>query len=87
MEQQAISPHLRWACRRGMLELDIVLTHFLENGYCQLLPEEQELFALLLTSQDQDLFRWIFSNETQPTEKFQAIIEKIRFYALSRFSS
>src|SRR3990167_1232567 len=36
---------LRWAARRGMLELDLLLTSFVERGYGQAEPEDQDLFA------------------------------------------
>lgn len=31
---------LRWACRRGMLELDVLLMPFVEEGYDALSAEE-----------------------------------------------
>jgi len=40
--------HLRWACRRGMLELDALFNQFLDQGYAQLSPEEQADFVQLL---------------------------------------
>ncbi|OGT53248.1 MAG: hypothetical protein A3E84_01335 [Gammaproteobacteria bacterium RIFCSPHIGHO2_12_FULL_42_13] len=83
MIQQDIPPQLRWACRRGMLELDIILLRFLEYSYLHLSPAEQALFSQLLECNDQDLFRWLLSKETQPEEHLQSIVEKIRAYALS----
>ena len=79
-----IPPRLRWACRRGMLELDMILIRFLENTYPQLPVVDQALFVQLLECNDQDLFRWLLSNETQPEAKFKPILEKIRAHALSR---
>ena len=43
-----IPPRLRWSCRRGMLELDVLLGNFLEEAYFGLTPSEQELFVKLL---------------------------------------
>ncbi|PCK08531.1 MAG: succinate dehydrogenase assembly factor 2 [Alteromonadaceae bacterium] len=59
---------LRWATRRGMLELDLILLPFLENFYPQLEPKERELFETLLLSEDQDLFRW-FINSVEPEDE------------------
>lgn len=55
---------LRWACRRGMLELDLVLLPFLENVFLTLSEEKQVLFEKLLESEDQDLFNWFLKNLT-----------------------
>jgi len=58
---------LRWACRRGMLELDLVLSPFLENKYAELAEADQQLFQDLLESEDQDLFNW-FLKKTDPID-------------------
>jgi len=47
---------LRWQCRRGMLELDIVLSGFLETDYPQLTPAQQQAFAELLMLDDMALW-------------------------------
>jgi antitoxin CptB len=46
---------LRWRCRRGMLELDLLLSTFVEMEYALLSSEEAELFSILLGYQDQAL--------------------------------
>jgi antitoxin CptB len=53
---------LRWACRRGMLELDLVLGPFLDNVFPGLDEADQLLFEKLLEAEDQDLFRWFLGN-------------------------
>lgn len=58
---------LRWATRRGMLELDLILLPFLENVFPSLAEREQLLFEQLLESEDQDMFNW-FINREDPTE-------------------
>ncbi len=50
---------LAWACRRGMLELDILFNRYLENFYDQASLEHQEKFQKLLACQDQELFEWL----------------------------
>ena len=67
---------LRWASRRGMLELDLVLGPFLENIYPGLEEDDKLLFQRLLESEDQDLFNW-FLNKTVPEDKDLAHIIKI----------
>ncbi|MDA8390007.1 MAG: succinate dehydrogenase assembly factor 2 [Gammaproteobacteria bacterium] len=50
---------LRWRCRRGLLELDLVLQGFLDGGWGRLAREERILFGRLLTEADADLWQWI----------------------------
>jgi antitoxin CptB len=54
---------LRWQCRRGMLELDIILLAFLDQQYSQLDPQGQAIFETLLTYSDQDLYQWLIKRE------------------------
>lgn len=49
---------LRWASRRGMLELDLVLLPFVENVYSTLAEEDQLRFDNLLEAEDTELFQW-----------------------------
>jgi len=49
---------LRWQCRRGMLELDHLLEHFLDLGYPDLDEVGRARFVALLGEQDQDLSDW-----------------------------
>ncbi len=50
---------LRWRCRRGMRELDILLSGFLEREYPKLAPEQQQAFASLIECQDPDILDWL----------------------------
>lgn len=76
---------LRWACRRGMLELDILLGDFLDAGYDALSEIEQQLFQDLLAYPDQELYE-IFLRDKKPWDlALEPVIEKIRLAASSRF--
>ena len=46
---------LRWQCRRGLLELDLVLERFLERHADQLQAEHLASFKTLLDYTDNDL--------------------------------
>jgi len=59
------TPRIRWACRRGMRELDVILLPYFEKFYETLPLQKQEDFIALLDSSDQDLWRWFFT-EAQP---------------------
>jgi len=47
---------VRWHCRRGLLELDIVLARFLDRHLEGLTPAELEAFKRLLLRSDNDLW-------------------------------
>ncbi|CAA6825871.1 MAG: Unknown protein [uncultured Thiotrichaceae bacterium] len=64
-------------CRRGMKELDFVLTRYLERHFESADKEEIRLFDELLELQDPVLFGVLFELEPTP-EHFIALAEKIR---------
>jgi len=43
---------LAWQCRRGQLELDLLLSHYLQTGYPYADAKEQALFIELLNWPD-----------------------------------
>ncbi|MCX7184025.1 MAG: succinate dehydrogenase assembly factor 2 [Nitrosospira sp.] len=49
----------RWRCRRGLLELDIVLQRFMDKHYQQLSETELQQLATLLDLSDNDLWDMI----------------------------
>lgn len=78
MNDELILAKLRWQCRRGMLELDLLLQSFLENVYEKLSETEKKSFALLLEQQDQDLYEWLIKREPVPDQTLMPIIERVR---------
>lgn len=42
---------IRWACRRGMLELDVLFMPFVEDAFDSLSVEQQAIFQRLLTEE------------------------------------
>jgi len=67
---------LRWQCRRGLLELDLLFDRFLSSCYSELVPGEQAQFRLLLQQPDTTLLSWLQGQETPPTN-FRKIITKV----------
>lgn len=67
---------LRTKCRRGMLELDIILQRFLQNGYLQTTDEEKEQFLSLLELQDPVLNELITGMSKAP-EELKSLMSKI----------
>lgn len=68
---------LRWASRRGMLELDLVLLPFVENVYEGLPEDDKARFDSLLDEQDQDLFQWFLGKGEPDNVEHQKIIRII----------
>ena len=46
---------IRWSCRRGLLELDLVLERFVTDHYERLNQREKDVFSELLKLPDNDL--------------------------------
>ncbi|MEM7418697.1 MAG: succinate dehydrogenase assembly factor 2 [Pseudomonadota bacterium] len=68
---------LKWACRRGMLELDVLLLPFVEEAFDDLSYEDQVTFELLLTSDDPDLFAWIMGHQKCDDPELAAMVATI----------
>ena len=69
---------LLWASRRGMLELDLILTPFVENVYDTLSKDDQLRFEVLLECEDQTLFIWFMQRENPSDPNMERIIKIIR---------
>lgn len=68
---------LRWQCRRGMLELDLLLLPFVEKHYLGLSASDQRLFEELLTYQDQDLHQILMKNKAVEDPQLRLLVEAI----------
>ncbi|GAB3374738.1 succinate dehydrogenase assembly factor 2 [Spongiibacter taiwanensis] len=64
---------IRWACRRGMLELDLVMVPYVEGRFRDLDAENQQRFVSLLECEDTELFQW-FLGKGQPDDPELALI-------------
>lgn len=68
---------IRWRTRRGLLELDILLQRFVEQGYGQLNQTEQTVFEELLDLPDNTLLDLMLGNAPAASPQHQALLEKI----------
>ena len=73
-------PRIRWACRRGMLELDLMLLPFLEFRYSSLTVEERQAFLSLLNCNDQELYQWLLGKGVVNDPALIDIVRLIREY-------
>ena len=58
---------LYWLCRRGNLELDLLLKDYLENVYPKVSELERQQFVELLKLDDADLFPAVLTLVNQKT--------------------
>ena len=67
---------LRWRCRRGMKELDILLTRYMDERYGAAPAEEQQAFQGLLETPDPVIYAYCLGQE-RPPGHLAALIERI----------
>ena len=68
---------LKWACRRGMLELDVLFEPFVEQAYDELSEEDKAIFRRLVTCDDPDLFAWFMGHQKCEDPELTAMVELI----------
>ena len=69
---------LKWRCRRGMLELDLLLINYLENAYLTADNDEKNQFIRLIGLEDSQLQAYLIENQRPPSEEVYALVKKIR---------
>lgn len=69
---------VRWACRRGMLELDVLFQPFVEAHYEGMSIKDKQTFIRLLECEDPELFAWFMGHEQCPDADLAAMIVKVR---------
>lgn len=78
MAEQATLSKLRWRCRRGMKELDLLLERFLERGYADLSEAEKGDFEALLARQDDELWDWFYQGREPDDAALGRLVRRIR---------
>ncbi len=69
---------ITWHCRRGMLELDLILQRFLTEHLDSLSANQIDGFEQLLTAQDPDLYAWLMGYEVPVEKELQDIVRFIQ---------
>lgn len=64
----------RWRCRRGLLELDIILQRFMDRYYAQLDEQGLAQFERLLDLPDNDLWELIAKRQVTNDENMQHVL-------------
>lgn len=68
---------MRWASRRGMLELDLILEPFVRLHYAQLDEAGRDRYRALMTCQDQELFDWFLRKQSPQDPEHALMIRTI----------
>ena len=69
---------LRWRCRRGMKELDVMLERFLERQGAVLADGGWPELETLLDTEDDRLWDWLRNPEAESVGCYRDLLERIR---------
>jgi antitoxin CptB len=69
---------LRWRCRRGMRELDQLLTRYLEHAWPDDSERQRGVFLKLLDCEDDRLWDWFMGHEVPADAEIAALVARIR---------
>ena len=69
---------LRWRCRRGMQELDVLLLRWLDRHHAAASEADRGVFLRLLDTEDDKLWHWFMGHETAPDAELDALVQRIR---------
>jgi antitoxin CptB len=69
---------IKWHCRRGMLELDLVLERFVTRHLDALNAGQTEVFKELLAYEDNDLLDMVMGRAEPVNEALSAVLKMMR---------
>ena len=69
---------LRWHCRRGVKELDVVLRNYLDNHYLDSSPDYKLAFKELLQLEDPILMSLVMDYDSPSDEYQKVVLDKIK---------
>jgi antitoxin CptB len=73
-----MNTNYRWQCRRGMLELDLLLNNFVDKKVNSLSEQEKQSFELLLSYPDQTLLDLLLGNSVSSDPVISIIVQQIQ---------
>lgn len=74
----AVSGRLRWRCRRGTKELDLLLAAYLDQRYPNASRQERDAFERLTEWPDPDIFAALVGRGGSPDPDTDAVISFLR---------
>ncbi len=69
---------LKWRCRRGMLELDILLNSYLDKNYETMSPQTGAVFSDVLDYPDKVLLDLLMGEMQSSDQSVNALVQSIR---------
>ena len=72
------SVNYKWQCRRGMLELDLLLNNFVDKKVKDLSAEKKQTFELLLSYPDQTLLDLLLGNSVSSDSSIASLVQQIQ---------
>lgn len=69
---------IKWQCRRGMLELDLILMPFIADGLDTLTTAELANLETLLSVPDPMLYAWLMGEDSPDDKAVAALVLRIR---------
>ncbi|MCP4768914.1 MAG: succinate dehydrogenase assembly factor 2 [Gammaproteobacteria bacterium] len=69
---------LRWSCRRGMKELDLVMSSYLERHYVSASDSQQAQFRDLLQMPDPDLYNLLLGRGEPDDPDLAVLLQVLR---------
>ena len=68
---------MRWASRRGMLELDLILEPYVRLHYPRLDEAGRDRYRALMSCQDQELFDWFLRKQVPEDGEHAQMVKTI----------
>ncbi|MBT8421060.1 MAG: succinate dehydrogenase assembly factor 2 [Gammaproteobacteria bacterium] len=71
---------LKWHCRRGMRELDLLLERFLESRYESLTDADKALFSRFLEEPNGRIVDWLLEGVEPQDAEYRELVRQIQVY-------
>lgn len=67
---------LRWRCRRGMRELDVLLERWLDRCWADAHPDHRAAFERLLATEDDVLWAWATGRDRPADPEMARVLDQ-----------
>jgi antitoxin CptB len=74
----ADTARIRWRCRRGVKELDVLMERFAARCLPRLSPPQAEILARLLEEADPDILDWILERRAPADPAYGPLLTQLR---------
>ena len=68
---------LLWRCRRGVKELDVIFTRFVEAEYDELSDAQRAAFQRLITYEDPTILRFVLGQDVPEDKEVAEIVTQM----------